>query len=60
MYHRLTFHFTGSCLWLFIATFFKMPVSGTHSIIGAIVGFSLVTKGSAGLQWNVLGMIGKL
>jgi sodium-dependent phosphate transporter len=47
----------GSCVWLFTATFLSMPVSATHSIIGAIVGFSLVAKGSKGIDWVQLGMI---
>ena len=49
----------GSCVWLIIATAFKMPVSGSHSIIGAIVGFSLVAKGARGVSWFQLGMVGE-
>ncbi|GFO38495.1 phosphate transporter [Plakobranchus ocellatus] len=48
---------TGSCIWLFIATLLKLPVSATHSIVGATVGFSLVAKGAQGVGWFKLGLI---
>jgi len=50
----------GSCVWLFIATVFKMPVSGTHSIVGATVGFALVAHGAGGVDWKQFGLISKL
>ena len=47
----------SSALWLTIATYFKYPVSTTHSIIGAIVGFSLVYGGKDAIVWNKIGLI---
>ncbi|XP_039296271.1 sodium-dependent phosphate transporter 2 [Nilaparvata lugens] len=47
----------GSAVWLIVATYLKLPISGTHSIVGATVGFSLVCRGAAGLRWGTLGFI---
>lgn len=47
----------GSAIWTIIATFFRLPISGTHSIVGAVVGFTLVARGFYGVQWRSIGMI---
>ena len=36
-------------VWLQIATYFGWPVSTTHSIVGAVVGFGVVAGGAAGV-----------
>ncbi|XP_023934453.1 sodium-dependent phosphate transporter 1-A isoform X2 [Bicyclus anynana] len=43
--------------WLIIATALRLPVSGTHSVVGATVGFTLVAKGPIGIRWSTLGAI---
>ncbi|MEX1057203.1 MAG: inorganic phosphate transporter [Natronospirillum sp.] len=37
--------------WLIVASFMGWPVSTTHSIIGAIVGFAIIHLGTAGVHW---------
>jgi PiT family inorganic phosphate transporter len=38
--------------WLHVATHFGLPVSTTHSIVGAVVGIGLVSFGIAGVDWD--------
>lgn len=49
----------GSAVFLLAATSLGMPVSTTHSIVGATVGFSLVAHGFAGIQWKEMLFIGE-
>lgn len=42
----------AAAVWLNIATLFGLPVSTTHSIVGAIVGFGLFIYGSSAIQWT--------
>mgnify|MGYP001213392810 CR=1 FL=1 len=45
--------------WLLLASFMGWPVSTTHSIIGAIIGFALVSVGSEAVDWDsVQGIVG--
>jgi len=37
--------------WLLLASYLKMPVSTTHSIVGAIVGMTLATQSSDCVTW---------
>lgn len=41
--------------WISFATLRGLPVSTTHSIIGALVGFALVGFGSQAIHWGKLG-----
>jgi PiT family inorganic phosphate transporter len=44
-------------LWLNLATYAGWPVSTTHSIVGAVVGFGLVAGGFNAVNWGVMGKI---
>ena len=43
--------------WLLVATRFGWPVSTTHSIVGAIVGFALIGIGMDSVHWGQVGSI---
>ncbi len=43
--------------WLLIASSRGWPVSTTHSIIGAIVGFAIAGLGWNAVQWSVIGTV---
>lgn len=44
-------------IWLLVATQFGWPVSTTHSIVGAIVGFAAVGLGVDAVKWGKIGSI---
>ena len=44
-------------IWLTIASFQGWPVSTTHSIVGAIVGFAAVGVGTDAVSWSAVGTI---
>lgn len=42
-------------LWLQLATYFGLPVSTTHTIVGAILGFGAIVGGIHAIEWkNIL------
>ncbi len=43
--------------WLLIATWMSWPVSTTHSIVGAVVGFGVLALGFNGVLWSQVGLI---
>jgi len=59
--HYLVYGMLSSLLaagiWLLVASIFGWPVSTTHSIVGAIVGFAAVCIGSEFVQWGKVGSI---
>ncbi|BAM40228.1 uncharacterized protein TOT_020000489 [Theileria orientalis strain Shintoku] len=44
----------GATAWLIFATFFGIPVSTTHSIIGALAGFGVASGRFDGVRWMQL------
>lgn len=47
----------GSALWLHLATHFGLPVSTTHSIVGAVLGVGVISFGINGVNWGTMGQI---
>ncbi len=43
--------------WLVVASYYGWPVSTTHSIVGAIIGFAAVGVGVDAVHWNKVGNI---
>ncbi|PKM21754.1 MAG: phosphate permease [Gammaproteobacteria bacterium HGW-Gammaproteobacteria-14] len=59
--HLLVYGMLASLLaagiWLVVASAYGWPVSTTHSIIGAIVGFAIVGLGMDSVKWDKMGGI---
>jgi PiT family inorganic phosphate transporter len=47
----------AAAVWLTVASWRGWPVSTTHSIVGALVGFALAGIGVDAVQWSKIGMI---
>jgi len=47
----------GAAIWITIATYFSLPVSTTHSIVGAVVGFGIVAAGIDAINFGKLAEI---
>ncbi|MFP4027490.1 MAG: inorganic phosphate transporter [Candidatus Brocadiia bacterium] len=47
----------AAALWLNLATWMSMPVSTTHSIVGAIAGFGITAAGWSAVNWDKMGQI---
>lgn len=47
----------AAATWLIVASYFGWPVSTTHSIVGAIIGFAAVGVGMDAVHWNKVGGI---
>lgn len=42
----------SASLWVCLATYKNLPVSTTHSIVGAMIGFGLVAGGPGAVRWG--------
>ena len=43
--------------WLMVASYFGWPVSTTHTIVGALVGFGVAGLGPGAIEWGTVGGI---
>jgi PiT family inorganic phosphate transporter len=59
--HLLLFGFVASLLaaaiFVTLSTWKSMPVSTTHSIIGALMGFGLIAGGLSAVEWEKVGSV---
>lgn len=47
----------ASGVWLQFASFFGLPVSTTHTIVGAVLGFGVILGGTGSIFWGEMGSI---
>jgi len=59
--HVLLLGFVASLLaaavWITLSTWKEMPISTTHSIIGALIGFGVIAGGFSSINWEKLGQV---
>ena len=55
--HGMVCAMLAAAVWLNLASYFGMPVSTTHSIVGAIIGFGILQAGLGHIHWGKLGQI---
>ncbi|MFC1782980.1 inorganic phosphate transporter [Planctomycetota bacterium] len=55
--HGMICAMLAAAIWLNLASYFGMPVSTTHSIVGAIVGFGILQAGFFNIHWGKMGLI---
>jgi PiT family inorganic phosphate transporter len=44
----------AAAIWVHLATHFGMPISTTHAIVGAVVGFGVLAVGPGAISWKKL------
>ncbi len=47
----------AAALWVSFATWKSLPVSTTHSIVGAMIGFGIMAGGVSVINWAILGAV---
>ena len=47
----------SAALWVSFATWKSLPVSTTHSIVGAMIGFGIMAGGFSAVKWSKLGAV---
>ena len=48
----------AAAIWVSISTYYSLPISTTQAIVGALVGFGLVTAGVSSISWGKMLEIG--
>ena len=47
----------SSFIFVMASSLFGMPISGTHTVVGALIGSGLAVVGSSQINWVKLGII---
>jgi PiT family inorganic phosphate transporter len=47
----------AAALWVTLSTWKEMPISTTHSIIGALMGFGIIAGGMSAVNWGKVGFV---
>ena len=47
----------SSFLFIMSSSIFAMPISGTHTVVGALIGTGLAVVGPSNINWHKLGII---
>jgi inorganic phosphate transporter, PiT family len=47
----------AAALWVTLSTWYEMPISTTHSVIGALMGFGIIAYGVTCVQWDKVGFV---
>ncbi len=47
----------AAAIWVTLSTWFEMPISTTHSVIGALIGFGLISSGITCVRWGKVGSV---
>jgi PiT family inorganic phosphate transporter len=55
--HGMLCALLAASVWLNLSSYFGMPVSTTHSIVGAVVGFGILEAGFGHIHWHKMGQI---
>ncbi len=55
--HGMLCAMLAAAVWLNAASYFGLPVSTTHSIVGAILGFGIIELGFGAVSWGTLGKV---
>lgn len=57
MVHGMLAVLAAGTTWMFFASYFGLPVSITHTIVGSIVGFGAIQLGFGAMHWHTVELI---
>ncbi|MCK5259015.1 MAG: inorganic phosphate transporter [Thermoplasmatales archaeon] len=47
----------AAAIWVTLSTWKELPISTTHSVIGALIGFGIIAGGVSSIDWTVMGKV---